>query len=85
MQLFHVIDDGVAILRIRGRVYKQAKIYHRGEDVFAAYGGGYIRLTRGSGTTVPEVSCEAVEGPGVEIRLGVPKFVEAEVSADKAA
>jgi hypothetical protein len=81
VQLFHIIDDGVAILRVKGRVYRQAKIYHRGEDVFAGYGGGYVRLTRGGWTTMPDVSCIEVEGPGVVIRAGVPRFVEAEVDA----
>lgn len=39
MELFHVIDDGVVHLRSKG-VYRQTKVFRRGADVFAAYGGG---------------------------------------------
>lgn len=78
MELFHLIDDGAAILRIRGRVYRQAKIYRRGEQIFAACAGGFVRLLRGSGTTHPDVTVIEVGGPGVEIRSGVPTFVEAQ-------
>lgn len=66
MELFHVIDDGVVHLRSKG-VYRQTKVFRRGADVFAAYGGGYIRLLAGHGTTRPDVSWDDMDAPGVHL------------------
>lgn len=52
--LFHEIPDAQVILRSKG-VYRQAKLFRRGEDVFAAWGSGFIRLLSAGGTTVPTV------------------------------
>ena len=52
--LFHEIPDAQVILRGKG-VYRQAKLFRRGEDVFAAWGSGFIRLLSAGGTTVPTV------------------------------
>jgi len=52
MDLFHEIPDGMVILRTKG-VFKQAKVFRRGADVFAAHGSGFIRLLQHSGTTIP--------------------------------
>lgn len=80
-ELFHIIDDGVAILRLRGKRYRQTKIYRRGQDVFADPGGGYVRLLSGGGTTDPAIGWLAVEGPGVTFRGSrIPTYVgDAEV------
>lgn len=56
--LFHEIPDAFAILRSRG-VYRQAKLFRRGEQVYAAWGAGFVRLLGGSGTTVPTISWES--------------------------
>jgi len=64
MNRFHVIDDGAVILRSRG-VFRQAKVYRRGADVFAAWGAGFIRLLANSGTTVPHVSWDDLEAADV--------------------
>ena len=85
MELFHLIEEGVAILRAKGRIFKQTKIYRRGEDVFAPWGGGFIKLSRGGGTALPDLTVIEIEGPGVVIVQGVPKFVDAEAAAEKAA
>lgn len=53
-KLFHEIPDAQVILRSKG-VYRQAKLFRRGEDVFAAWGSGFIRLLSAGGTTVPTV------------------------------
>lgn len=71
MNLFHIIDEGQAILRSRG-VYKQVKIYRRDGRVFAQHGGGYIRLERAGGTSLPNASWLEVAGPGVSILNGMP-------------
>ncbi|CDZ55053.1 hypothetical protein [Neorhizobium galegae] len=62
MERFHIIDDAAAILITKG-VYRQAKVYRRGGELFAAYGSGFIRLYR-NGTSLPNVRCEDVETPG---------------------
>jgi hypothetical protein len=74
VQLFHVIEDGAAILRLKGGVYRQTKIYRRGAEVFVGLGGGFVRLLKGGGTTKPDVTCLEVEGPGVVLKDGHPKF-----------
>lgn len=75
MDLFHVIEDGHAILRRRG-VFKQAKIFSKGDHVYAELSrGSYVRLLSNGQTSVPDVSCLGVEGPGVGLtRTGVPQF-----------
>lgn len=73
--LFHEIADAQIVLRSKG-VFKQAKLFRRGEYVYAAYGSGFIRLLRHSGTTVPAVSwdVDSLYDPQVAIMLknGVP-------------
>lgn len=62
MERFHVIDDAAAILVSKG-VYRQAKVYRRGKELFAAYGTGFIRIYK-NGTSLPNVRCEDVDGVG---------------------
>lgn len=61
MNLFHVINDGVAVLRVKGGIFKQSKIYRREAMVYAALGGGFVRLTRSGGTTNPNTTWHEVE------------------------
>lgn len=65
MERFHIIEEGAVILRSKG-LYRQAKVYRRGSQVFASYGAGFIRLLRGSGTSVPSVSWDGIEADGVK-------------------
>lgn len=55
MELFHVIDDAVAILRSKG-VFRQVPVYRRGEEVFAKHGSGFIKLLSAGHTTQPNIS-----------------------------
>lgn len=75
--LFTEIPDAQVILRSRG-VYRQAKLFRRGEQVFAAWGSGFIRLLKHSGTTVPNVTwdLDGLYDPAIEITLvnGLPKW-----------
>ena len=64
MELFHIIDGGTAILFSRG-VYRQAKVFRRGEHIFAQHGGGFIRLLQKGGTSVPSVAWKDLEGDGI--------------------
>lgn len=60
--LFHEVPDAQVILRSKG-VYRQAKVFRRGADIYAAWGSGFIRLLSGSGTTVPTVCWQALYDP----------------------
>lgn len=60
--LFHEVPDAQVILRSRG-VYRQAKVFRRGSDIYAAWGSGFIRLLSGSGTTVPTVVWQGITDP----------------------
>lgn len=55
MERFHVIDDGCVILRSRG-VYRQVKLYYRGDELFAGLGAGFVKLMSRGGTSAPNVS-----------------------------
>lgn len=66
--LFHIIEDAHVILLSKG-VYKQSKVYRRGDRLFAGYGAGFIRLggmmsDRGE-TSCPGVSYETLDLPFV--------------------
>jgi hypothetical protein len=69
MERFHIIDDGAVILRSKG-LYRQAKVYRRGEVIYAGYGAGYIKLGIGSVTSVPSVSYDGIEADGVIVETG---------------
>lgn len=77
MNLFHLIDDAVVHLQSRG-IYREAKVYRRGEHIFARWGVGFIRLLGQHGTTLSSVSWQEVEGPGISIKPTgrVPYFTE---------
>lgn len=64
MDRFHIIEDGACILFSKG-VYRQAKVFRRGKDVFAGYGGGFVKLGGSSGTSSPNVGWRGVEAEGV--------------------
>lgn len=51
MELFHEMPDELAIIRLRGGVYKQAKLFRRGDQVFVAAAGGYVRVLKKFGDT----------------------------------
>lgn len=62
MDLFHLIDDAHCILTAKG-VYRQAKVYRRGKDLYAAVGNGFVRLYA-NGTSIPGLRLEATSIPG---------------------
>lgn len=63
-KLFHQIEDGAVILYSRG-VFRQAKVFYRGEKVFASWGTGFIRLMQKGATSLPNVSYDDLSGDGV--------------------
>jgi hypothetical protein len=58
--LFHIVEDSQVILRSKG-VWKQATLYHRNEELYAKHGSGFIGLRNGRGTTLSNVSWEAID------------------------
>lgn len=61
MNRFHVITDAAVIIRSKNGVYRQAKVYRRGEDLYAGYGSGFVRLMSNSGTSMPNVSWDEID------------------------
>ncbi len=51
MELFHEIPDELAIIRLRGGVYKQTKLYRRGDTIFVGAAGGFVRVLHKFGDT----------------------------------
>jgi hypothetical protein len=63
--MFHIIEDAAVVLRSKG-LFQQAKVYRRGTQIYAGWGKGFIRLHSGSGTSVPGVSWDEIDGEGIQ-------------------
>lgn len=63
---FHIIEDSVCLL-YTGGVYRQAKVYRRRNNVYAAYGGGFVLLCGHNGTSHPRVLWKELQADGVKI------------------
>lgn len=74
MDLFHVIDDSFIILRSRG-VYRQAKLYRRGDGIYAGHGTGFVKIVNNHGTSHPKISWIDYDGAGIEKASLAPKWV----------
>lgn len=80
MELFSKIDDALAIVRLPKGVHKQVGMYRRGETVYIAHGGGYVRVVQRFGkedtlsTTHPDVKVIDFEANGVVEERGVLKY-----------
>ena len=80
MNLFHKIDDAVAIVRLKGSVLKQLDMYARGDRVYIPHGGGYLRVTQEFGgefgTVNPDIKVLEFDAAGVELKGGKePRYV----------
>ena len=53
MELFHEIPDAQAIVRCKGGVYKQVKLYRRGPHKYVGLRGGFVRILTKFGDTWP--------------------------------
>ena len=66
-KLFHQVDDMQVILRRKGGVFSQAKVYTRYVDgkqhLFAGCGGGFVMLLGNGGTSNPNVSWLDIDDP----------------------
>lgn len=81
INLFHKIEDAVAIVRVKGGIHKQVDMYRRGDKVYIPLRGGYTRLTcrfgDGTiGTDCPNTTVVEFEADGVTMDHGgkVPTF-----------
>ena len=61
--LFHIIPDAQVICRAKNGTFFQRKVYRRGDRLYAAWGGGFIRLGAGDATSNPNVSYESLDMP----------------------
>jgi hypothetical protein len=71
MQVFSVVEDALAIVRLPKGVYKQVKVYTRNTRLFVPHGGGFIQIrTRWQSeeyaTSHPDVKVVELDCPGVE-------------------
>lgn len=50
---FHEIADACAIVVSKAGVYRQTKVFRRGDEIYASHGQGFIRLYDNGGTSLP--------------------------------
>lgn len=88
-KLFHVIEGSAVVLTSKG-VFRQTKVYHRNKSIYAAYGGGFIKLLSArlvkdsdgverwvGGTSKPDINYEDLTaGDGVVLdKCSIPKLI----------
>lgn len=64
MEVFSIVEDAHVILYARG-IYRQAKVFKRGDRHYAAQGSGFVRLLKGGQTTVP--ATRWIDGDGFAV------------------
>lgn len=69
MERFHILDDAAVILRSKG-VFRQAKVFRRGGELYASHGSGFIKLYASGGTSHPNVSWDAMDTCGYHYVTG---------------
>lgn len=71
---FTQVDDAQVIISVRG-VYQPVDLYKRGEQLFAKFKGGFIRLLSSQGTTVSSIIWKEIEGVTFTEEYNGPKIV----------
>lgn len=66
MERFHEIPDGAAILVTKAGIYRQVKVFRRGNEVYAGHGTGFIRLHGHGGTSTPHIRHAGLDLAGLE-------------------
>jgi len=78
MDLFHKIEGAVAIVRLKGGLFRQVDMYARGSALFIKHGGGFLSVKAkfGSryGTSNPDVFVEEFDAPYVRHLSGHAPF-----------
>lgn len=67
MELFHVIEDATVIVR-RKAVFKQCKVYRRGNYLYVGASGGFIRLHANHASGDANLSWDDIDLPGLDGR-----------------
>lgn len=68
MDLFTVVQDGKAILRLPKGVLKQVDLYQRGTRFYVPFGGGYVEIRHMVQTSMATVrGCHATSHPDVQV------------------
>lgn len=70
MELFSVVDEADAIIRLPKGVHKQVKVYQRAGKLFVPHAGGFIRIVptkwdESYSTGHPDIKVVEIEGPGI--------------------
>lgn len=71
MERFHILDDAAVIIRSKG-IYRQCKVYYRGDHLYAGVGTGFVKLLSNPGTSNPSISWDDLDAPHRIDRLGRP-------------
>jgi hypothetical protein len=69
--MFHVIEDAFVITCSKG-IYKQQKLYYRGDRLYAGNGSTFVMLMPGFGTSNPNQSWREIWG--FECDYNNPKY-----------
>ena len=64
MERFHIIPDADVIIVSR-LVYKQAKVYRRGDALYVGTAGGFVRLYANGSTGIPALRWDEIDIPGL--------------------
>lgn len=72
LQPFTLVEDGIAILRVKQGVHKQVKVYHRGGKLYVPMSGGFVRIIPQRwddyfSTGHPDAKVLEIEGEGISI------------------
>jgi hypothetical protein len=59
MALFHIIEDAFVVVRRRG-VFRQAKVFARGDAIYAGYGNGFVKLFARGTSSVSDMVWEDI-------------------------
>lgn len=80
MQLFSIIEDAFAIVRGKNGVFKQVKIYGRGDRVYVGAAGGFVRVVakfgESWGTSHPDIKVMEMSAcPAISHKTQEPRYV----------
>lgn len=64
---FHEIPDGAAILCFKSGIYRQAKLFRRGRELYAGMGIGFIRLMTKGNTSSPNIRYHGIDPAGSRV------------------
>lgn len=60
MDRFHILDEAAVIIRRKG-LFRQTKVFVRGNGLYAGYAGGFVRLYANGATGIPDLSWDEMD------------------------